>query len=305
MRIVFMGTGAFAVPSLKALINEHEIVAVVTRPDRPRGRGRKLASPPVKEAAEGLYLLQPDNLKDASLVKELKRLEPDIVVVVDFGKIIPAAILKLASYGAINLHPSLLPKYRGAAPINRAIMNGERVTGVTTMIMDEGLDTGDILLQKEVAIDNLTAGELFEILAQEGSKLLVETIRLLREEKITPLPQNDTLATYAPPLKAEDELINWKKTATEIANQIRGLEPEPGAYTFYKEGRLKLFKAKVVEGVEDTAGKVVELLPQKGFVVACGKDAILIQKVKPEGKKMLDAPSFIRGRGIEKGELLG
>jgi methionyl-tRNA formyltransferase len=300
-----MGTGAFAVPSLKALKNEHEIVAVVTRPDRPRGRGRKLASPPVKEAAEGLYLLQPDNLKDGSLEKELKRLEPDIVVVVDFGKIIPAAILKLASYGAINLHPSLLPKYRGAAPINRAIMNGERVTGVTTMIMDEGLDTGDILLQKEVAIDNLTAGELFEILAQEGSKLLVETIRLLREEKITPLPQNDTLATYAPPLKAEDELISWKKTATEIANQIRGLEPEPGAYTFYKEGRLKLFKANVVEGVEDTAGKVVELLPQKGFVVACGEDAILIQKVKPEGKKMLDAPSFIRGRGIEKGELLG
>ena len=307
MRIVFMGTPEFAVPSLKALFDSgHEIIGVITQPDRPRGRGQKLSFSPVKEAALalGLNIYQPHKIREQGSVEMLKDLSPELIVVVAFGQILPESILKIPPYGCINVHASLLPAYRGPAPIHWAIMNGEKVTGVTTMLMDTGLDTGDMLLKEEVAISpDMTTGELHDLLAQIGASLLVKTVELWRQKEITPISQKGMAFSYAPLLKKEHELINWGKSAETVANQIRGLEPWPGAYTMYNEGVLKIRGAKVYHQTEQKAqpGTVLQIVKDIGFVVQAGKGSVLVTKVQPFGKQTMGAASFCHGYHLEVG----
>jgi methionyl-tRNA formyltransferase len=307
MRIVFMGTPEFAVPSLRALIDsEDEVVAVVCQPDKPKGRGLEVVSPPTKVLAEKhcILVLQPQRIKTEEFFNELKELNPDLICVVAYGKILPKNILDLPTHGCINVHASILPKYRGAAPINWAIIRGERITGITTMRMDEGMDTGDMLLKREVPIDDEDTGEtLSQRLSIIGAELLIETIRLLKEGKLTPVPQDHSQATYAPMLKKEDGKIDWRKTAEEIRNLIRGTLPWPGAYTTLEGKLLKVYKARVSEG-DGRPGEIIK--SGSGILrVATGKDALDLLEVQIEGGKRLKAEEFLRGRRIKEGTLLG
>jgi methionyl-tRNA formyltransferase len=307
MRIVFMGTPEFAVPSLKALIESgDEVVAVVTQPDKPKGRGLEVTPPPVKTLAQkhGIPVLQPQKIKTEEFLKQLEELKPDIICVVAYGKILPKGILELPKYGCINVHASLLPKYRGAAPINWAIIRGEKVTGITTMKMDEGMDTGDILLQREVPIeDEDTAETLSHKLSLTGAEVLIETLNLLKEGKLKPIPQNHSQATYAPMLKKEDGEIDWGKTAEEIRNLVRGTLPWPGAYTFLDNKILKVYKVRVVEG-QGKPGEVIKS-DKETLRVATGENALDILELQIEGGKRLDTATFLRGRKIREGTILG
>lgn len=306
--IVFMGTPDFAVPSLKIIIdNQYPIKAVVTQPDRPKGRGGKLTPPIVKYEAlkHGLHVLQPEKLL-GKFIETLESLKPDLIVVAAYGKILPKKVLEMPLLGCINLHASLLPKYRGAAPIHRAIMNGDRITGVTTMYMAEGMDTGDIILSKETKIkDDETAGSLHDRLALIGRDLLLETIELAARGLAPRKAQNDREASYAPPLKREEEVIVWGKKAVEIFNQIRGMNPWPGAYTFWKDKRLKVWKSEVVR-VETgfNPGEIIEL-DQEGIVVGTGKGALKLLEVQLSGAKKMSASSFLRGNKLSAGTYLG
>ncbi len=302
-----MGTPEFAVPSLRALIDsEDEVVAVVCQPDKPKGRGLEVVSPPTKVLAEKhcILVLQPQRIKTEEFFNELKELNPDLICVVAYGKILPKNILDLPTHGCINVHASILPKYRGAAPINWAIIRGERITGITTMRMDEGMDTGDMLLKREVPIDDEDTGEtLSQRLSIIGAELLIETIRLLKEGKLTPVPQDHSQATYAPMLKKEDGKIDWRKTAEEIRNLIRGTLPWPGAYTTLEGKLLKVYKARVSEG-DGRPGEIIK--SGSGILrVATGKDALDLLEVQIEGGKRLKAEEFLRGRRIKEGTLLG
>ncbi len=307
MRIVFMGTPEFAVTSLKALIDAGEnVVAVVTQPDRPKGRGRRLASPPVKVLAEShsIPVLQPEKIKTPQFYEELSKFSPDLICVAAYGKILPKNILELPPLGCINVHASLLPKLRGAAPINWAIIRGERITGVTTMFMDEGMDTGDILLKEEVAIDDEdTAETLTEKLAPLGGKLLIKTLKALRKGTLKPIPQDDSKATYAPMLKKEMGRVDWSKGAREIRNLIRGLIPWPGAFTTLGGKVLKLYRAEVAEGGGEP-GTVIEA-GEAGLMVATGERALKVLELQLEGGKRLSATAFLRGHRIEPGTVLG
>jgi methionyl-tRNA formyltransferase len=306
MRIIFMGTPEFAVPSLRALIESGEdVVAVVTQPDKPKGRGLEVAPPPTKILAEknGIPVLQPTKIKTEEFFNELKRFNPDLICVAAYGKILPKNLLELPPYGCINVHASLLPKYRGAAPINWAIIRGEKVTGITTMKMDEGMDTGDMLLKEEVSIDDEDTGEtLSEKLSEIGARLLIRTLNLLKEGKLNFIPQDHTQATYAPMLKKEDGNIDWKKSAEEIRNHIRGALPWPGAYTNLEGKLLKIYKARLAEG-EGKPGEVIKSQP--GFLrVATGKGALDILEIQIEGGKKLGTEAFLRGRRIKEGTIL-
>lgn len=307
VNLIFMGTPEFALPSLKALLEEnYQLKAVVTQPDRPRGRGGKIKVSPVKGEAlkHGLKVLQPTSL-DSNFLARLKSLKPDIIVVVAYGKILPPDILKIPPSGCINVHASLLPRYRGAAPVHRAIMNGEEITGVTTMYMEEGMDTGDIILQEETKIDdNDTVGTLHDRLAEKGSKLLVKTLELVIEGKALSRSQEEEKASYAPPLKREEELIDWEKSAAEIFNKIRGMNPWPGAYTFWKNKRLKIWSSRIVdqEGLYNP-GEIVKV-DQEGILVGTGKGALLITDVQVSGGRRMRAGEFIRGKDIGAGEVL-
>ncbi len=307
VNLIFMGTPEFALPSLKALLEEnYQLKAVVTQPDRPRGRGGKIKVSPVKGEAlkHGLKVLQPTSL-DSNFSARLKSLKPDIIVVVAYGKILPPDILKIPPSGCINVHASLLPRYRGAAPVHRAIMNGEEITGVTTMYMEEGMDTGDIILQEETKIDdNDTVGTLHDRLAEKGSKLLVKTLELVIEGKAPSRSQEEEKASYAPPLKREEELIDWEKSAAEIFNKIRGMNPWPGAYTFWKNKRLKIWSSRIVdqEGLYNP-GEIVKV-DQEGILVGTGKGALLITDVQVSGGRRMRAGEFIRGKDIGAGEVL-
>ncbi|GIW46467.1 MAG: methionyl-tRNA formyltransferase [Deltaproteobacteria bacterium] len=302
-----MGTPEFAVPSLKALIESgDEVVAVVTQPDKPKGRGLEVTPPPVKTLAQkhGIPVLQPQKIKTEEFLKQLEELKPDIICVVAYGKILPKGILELPKYGCINVHASLLPKYRGAAPINWAIIRGEKVTGITTMKMDEGMDTGDILLQREVPIeDEDTAETLSHKLSLTGAEVLIETLNLLKEGKLKPIPQNHSQATYAPMLKKEDGEIDWGKTAEEIRNLVRGTLPWPGAYTFLDNKILKVYKVRVVEG-QGKPGEVIKS-DKETLRVATGENALDILELQIEGGKRLDTATFLRGRKIREGTILG
>ncbi|MGH7208386.1 MAG: methionyl-tRNA formyltransferase [Nitrospiraceae bacterium] len=310
MRIVFMGTPAFAVPSLEALFRADDSVAgVVTQPDRPKGRGQELAAAPVKLVCEreGLPLLQPVKLKDPAFLESLQAWEPDLIAVAAFGRILPPAILRMPPRGCINVHASLLPKYRGAGPIQWAIINGERETGITTMLMDEGMDTGAILLQERVPIQpDETAGALSARLAEVGGRLLVETIRRLKDGTVTPQPQDQSRATLAPLLTKEDGLIDWKLTATDIANRVRGMSPWPGAYTFAGEDRWVLLRASAVDRPAGAAvpGTIIQA-SKDALVVATGGGLLAITELQPANSRRMAVSQYLAGHPLSPGLILG
>ena len=305
MNIIFMGTPDFALPTLQQLHeSDHHVLAVVTQPDRPKGRNRKPAPPPVKQFAmeHGFPVLQPETITP-DLVKVLGDLEPDCIIVVAFGQILKKDLLALPRHFCINLHSSLLPKYRGAAPINWAIINGDKETGVTTMKMDAGLDTGDTLLSWKTPIrDEDDAQSLHDTLARKGAGLVLKTLQQLEEKSLQPVPQDSSLASYAPKLKKEDGLINWSKNAVEIHNQIRGLEPWPGAYTFFKSKRLRICKTEIVPGGPgDQPGKIARV-SDHGIEVGTSNGRIIVTQLQPEGKKRMASKSFLAGHKINPGD---
>ena len=305
MNIIFMGTPDFALPTLQQLYeSDHHVLAVVTQPDRPKGRNRKPAPPPVKQFAVELRLpvLQPETITP-DLIKVLSDLEPDCIIVVAFGQILKKDLLALPRHFCINLHSSLLPKYRGAAPINWAIINGDKETGVTTMKMDAGLDTGDTLLSWKTPIrDEDDAQSLHDTLARKGAGLVLKTLQQLEEKSLQPVPQDSSLASYAPKLKKEDGLINWSKNAVEIHNQIRGLEPWPGAYTFFKSKRLRICKTEIVPGGPgDQPGKIARV-SDHGIEVGTSNGRIIVTQLQPEGKKRMASKSFLAGHKINPGD---
>ena len=307
MNIIFFGTPEFAVPSLRALIDScHETVCVVCQPDKPRGRGRKLSPPPVKLIAEreSIPVLQPLKIRTEEFYKELEKYGPDLICVAAYGKIIPKNILDLPKFGCINVHASLLPKYRGAAPINWSIINGEKTTGITTMMMDEGMDTGNILLKKEIEIgDEETSVDLSEKLSLIGAGLLIETIDKLEKKELTPVKQKESDATYAPLMEKEVGRIDWNKNAEVIRNLIRGTQPWPGAFTNYTGKNLKIFNARL-NSSSGEPGYVVESEEGK-LIVAAGKDSLEILELQIEGGKRMNTVDFLRGNKIKPGERLG
>jgi len=307
VRIVFLGTPEFAVPTLeRAFAAGHEIAAVVTQPDRPKGRGRQLAAPPVKETALrlGLAVHQPERIRTPEAIELLAGLKPDAMVVVGYGKIIPQAIIDIPRHGIVNVHASLLPKYRGAAPVQWAIANGESETGVTTMRIDAGLDTGDILKQRKTEIGlHETAVELAQRLAAIGAALLVETLAGLERGEIVPRPQNSAETTFAPVLKKEDGRIDWTRPAAEISNRIRGFTPWPGCFTHLRGKAIEISRARATAGATGEPGSVH---PIRGrLVVTCGEGTALeILEVQMEGRKRMDAAAFQNGYHLMENELL-
>ena len=309
MKLVFCGTPMFAVPSLERLhAAEFEIQLVVTQPDRPQGRGMTLTAPPVKQSALklGLSVIQPEKIKkNEDFQAQLKALQPDAIIVVGYGRIIPPWMLELPRYGNINVHASLLPKYRGAAPVQWTIAHGETVSGVTTMLLNEGLDTGDILLQKEMAIrPEDTAVTFAPRLAEMGAELIVETLRGLEDKSITPVPQDHTQATLAPILKKEDGLCDFNRTAMEIHNRLRGFQPWPGAYTQFRGKSLKFINALPEDTLSNLEPGELRVGDEKLFV-GCGQRTVLqLLQVQPEGKKIMAAREFINGYHPAPGEHL-
>ena len=307
MRVVFLGTPAFAVPALEALAHAHEVISVVTQPDRPKGRGKELAAPPVKEAARRMSLpvYQPERVRRPEAQEYLKALAPEIMVVVGYGQIIPQAVIDIAPRGIVNVHASLLPKYRGAAPIQWAIVNGETATGVTTMQINAGLDTGDILLQRETQIGSEeTAVDLGERLAVMGAELLIQTLDSLATGGLTPRKQDDDQASYAPILKKEDGAISWAQPAADIHNRVRGFTPWPGAHTRLRGQLLHIWRAKSIgERTELPPGRV---LSGPGFRVAAGDGRVLeLVEVQLEGRKRMSAEAFARGHRLSENDTLG
>jgi methionyl-tRNA formyltransferase len=305
LRAVFMGTSPFALPTLRSLADAEEVVAVITQPDRPRGRGREVAPPPAKELALDLDLriLQPERVKDTQFIAHLEGLGPDVIVVAAFGQILPPAVLDVPRLGCVNVHPSLLPKYRGAAPINWAIINGETRTGVTTYLMDEGMDTGAILLIREAEIGpDETAQELSARLADVGGELAVETIIGLKEGTLQPVAQDEKGASYAPLLKKADGMIQWEEEADRIRNQIRGMVPWPVAFTWWKGKRLKLFRGRTGNGT-GFPGEITSV--DGGVEVTCGKGSLFIEELQLEGGKNMGWEEFTRGHQLTRGERLG
>lgn len=298
--IVFFGSPDFAVPTLRALISKGEKIVVVTQPDKPKGRGKTIQPPELKKTAleYGLPILQPEKIKDKNFIKTLKELEPEFAVVVAYGRILPKEILEIPKYGFINLHASLLPKYRGAAPIQWALIKGEKITGVTTMIMDEGVDTGPILLKREVSIDDEDSAQtLSKKLSIVGADLVIETIDKMRKGVIKPMPQTGE-PSYARLLKKENGKINWNASAQEIFNLIRGTYPWPGAYSFFKNERVKLIKAEALEG-DAQPGLVVKA--KNELIVGTGQGLLRVLLIQPESKKIMIAKEFISGRKIDEG----
>jgi methionyl-tRNA formyltransferase len=304
LRIVFFGTPDFAVPSLNALLDSgSDVVAVVTQPDKVKGRGRLLSQPPVKGLAlsNGIPVLQPRNIRTGSFLEELSLLKPGAIVVVAYGKIVPPAVLKLPPLGCVNVHASLLPAYRGAAPIQWAIINGEARTGITTMLMDEGLDTGDILLQNETEIldeDNgLTLGKR---LSEMGASLLPGTLEGLKAGTVNPRPQTGE-PSFAPPLKKDDGKIDWSLPARRIFDLIRGTYPWPGAYCYLKGSRLVVLRAKALDHEKTGTPGRIEMIGSEGVLVSTGRGILAIMEVKPEGRNSMSAESFMHGRRLKEG----
>lgn len=311
MRLIFLGTPKFALPSLRALSEAgYKPLAVVTRPDKPKGRGLRLEPPPVALLARelGIEVSQPSSPKEEGFFEKVKALEPDLLAVVAYGHILKKNILDLPKMGCVNLHASLLPKYRGAAPINWAILRGEKETGVSTMLMNEKMDEGDILLQETVGIgEEETAGELAERLSEIGANLLVETVTRIEAGKAQGIPQDHTQASVAPKLSPEMRWVEWAKPAREIANLVRGLASEPGARSLFRDHPLKVITVRVVD--EATASKapgtVQDLRKGKGPVVSTGAGAVLLERVQMEGKREMDGGSFLNGYRVVPGETFG
>ncbi|WP_321389516.1 methionyl-tRNA formyltransferase [uncultured Desulfuromusa sp.] len=307
LRTVFMGTPEFAVGSLQGLLDSGiHLVGVYTQPDRPKGRGKKLAASPVKQLAleHEIPVYQPQKLRDSAAVEELRQLQPDLIIVVAYGQILPQAVLDMPRYHCINVHASLLPKYRGAAPINKAIIDGETETGVTTMLMDVGLDTGDMLVKRSLDIGkNETSGELHDRLALLGRDVLEETLQQLCSGALVTEKQNDELSCYAPMMKKEDGLIDWHRSAEDIHNQVRGLDPWPGAYTYLDGEVLKIATTTVNLDVSGEPGTILSA-DKAGVCVACGAGALNIGELQLPGKKRLSAMNFLSGRPLFVGTQL-
>ncbi len=305
MNIVFMGTPDFAVPCLQALLDAgYPVTGVFTQPDKPKGRGYQLTPPPVKELAltHNLPVFQPKSMRDGEALELLKSCQPDLVIVVAYGKILPTEILELPRLGCINVHASLLPKYRGAGPIQWSIIKGEKVTGVTTMYMAEGVDTGDMLESASLEIgENETADELMVRLSKLGAELLISTVKKAEEGTLQPVPQDDALSCHAPMLDKEMACLDFSKPAEEVHNLIRGLSSWPCAYTTYQGKRLKVYRSKLVS----QSGQPGKLLDTKRFIVACGTGAVELETVQYEGGKRMAGADFLRGKKPGKQEILG
>ena len=305
MKLIFMGTPDFAVPCLERLIEAgHEIAAVFSQPDKPRGRKMILTPPEVKACAlkHGLTVYQPKSLRNDEAMELIKEIAPDCIVVAAYGKILPKAMLDLPKYGCINVHGSLLPKYRGSAPIQWSIINGEKETGVTIMQMAEGVDTGDMLYQKAIPIGiDDTAESMFEKLSDLGGEMIVEALDLLEEGKLTPIKQDETLATHAPMLNKEIAVIDWNKSALEVHNLVRGLYSWPIAQTTLHGKKLKIYRTAVGKGSGE-AGTVISTSP---LTIACGEGAVVIEELQLEGKKRMDAKAFLIGHPLHIKEKIG
>lgn len=308
MKVLFMGTPDFAVPVLEALIEKHEVVAVVSQPDKPKGRGKKLMPTPVKEVAlkHNIDVYQPERIKNEDFVEVLKGIEADIYVVVAYGQILSQEILDIPKFGCINVHGSLLPKYRGAAPIQWSIINGEDVTGVTIMYMIKELDAGDMILKKEIDIEKEDTYEtLHDKMAIVGAEALIEAIELIESGKVKAERQDDSLSTYAPMISKDMGRIDWNKSSVEIKNKIRGFNPFPACFSEYKGEVLKIFKAEEVEcNKQAKAGEIIEVDSKKGFTVKTGDSALLIKEIQAKGGKKMNSCDYMRGHSIEVGEIL-
>ncbi|PKM77747.1 MAG: methionyl-tRNA formyltransferase [Firmicutes bacterium HGW-Firmicutes-15] len=309
MKIVFMGTSDFAIPSMAKIIDsQYEIVGVVTQPDRPKGRGKKVMSSPIKDLAlEHNYdIFQPARIKDDDSIDMLRNWEADLIVVVSYGQIIPSEILDSPRLGCINVHASLLPHYRGAAPIQRAIMAGDRVSGVTTMFMNEGLDTGDIILQMPVDIDeDMDHGEVESILAQVGADLLIDTIAVLASGSCPRRKQDNHRSSYAAMLTRKDEEIDWNDSAIKIRNRVRALSPKPAAFTSFNGEKFKIFGTRLISDKEIGAAGQVTGLTKDGFQVQTGQGILEIIEIQKEGKKRISCGDFLKGFELAPGDTLG
>lgn len=304
-KIIFMGTPVFAVPALSALLKAgHRVLAVVTQPDKPRGRGMSTRPSAVKELAlkENIEVYEPGKARDPEFIGKLASLAPDLIVVIAYGKILPASILSIPKKGCVNVHASLLPKYRGAAPINWAIINGETVTGVSTMLMDEGMDTGAVLKTEEVGIGpEDTAEDLAKKLSNAGAGLLIKTIEGLSEGRLKPAAQDDSQASYAPILKKEDGRIDWKKDSRSVKNLVRGVYPWPGAYTTLNGRLIKIHRGGALASGGDSPGTVVDTA-KDSIKVACGSGVFEITELQPENKRRMGAGEFVQGYRLKKGD---
>ena len=303
MKIVYMGTPDFAVPALRALAREHEVAAVFTQPDKPVGRKQILTPPDVKVAALELKIpvCQPESMRTAEALELLKSYAPDVVVVAAYGQILPQAVLDVPRLGCVNIHGSLLPKYRGASPVQQAVLNGDSVTGVTTMLMDAGLDTGDILMKKETPIgENETSEELFDRLSRLGGELITETLAALENGSITPQKQDESLATHTTKIDKSRCPVDFSQTARQVHNQIRGLYSWPVATAQICGKRVKLHRSRIAEG----NGKPGTVLSVKPLVIACGEGAVELLELQPEGKKKMSAEAFAAGRKLKTGDTI-
>ena len=309
MRIVFMGTPEIAEGSLKSLIeNNHEILAVVTQPDRPKGRGKSIVMSPVKELAlkYNLPVLQPNKASEETFIEKIKSLNPDLIVVVAFGQILRKNLLDIPKYGCVNVHVSLLPRLRGAAPINWAIINGDDKTGVTTMFMDEGLDTGDIIKTKEFLLDDeINAGQLHDWMKDEGAKLLIDTVESIEKGNYERIKQDDSLSTYAPMMDKNLGHVDFSKEARTVHNLVRGVVPWPGAWCESRYGKIKIWKTKVIDkDYNDVENGEVIKVDKDGILVSCGKNCILIEELQMPNKKRMPVSEFIKGNKIDIGTVL-
>lgn len=308
MRVVFMGTPEFAVPTLQALIDHHQVIGVVTQPDKQRGRGKKVQFPPVKEKAVeyDLPVYQPQKARDEEFIAILKDLNPDVIVVVAYGQILPESILNIPKYGCINVHGSLLPKYRGAAPIQWSVLDGEEKTGITTMYMEKGLDTGDMIEKAELVLDaKETAGSLHDKLMVMGADLLLSTLEKLENKTAVRIKQDDSKSCYAKMLTKEMGQVDFTKPAKEIERLIRGLNPWPSAYTSMNGKTMKLWDADVIEcDVKEEPGTVIDVT-KDAIVTATGKDALALKEIQLAGKKRMKVSAFLLGYHVEKGTKLG
>lgn len=305
MKAVFMGTPDFAVPTLEALVKHHEVTAVISQPDKPKGRGKKMQPTPVKQAAQahGIPVYQPEKIKDPEFIAKLSEIEADVFVVVAYGQILPQAVLDMPKYGCINVHGSLLPKYRGAAPIQWSLINGEKMTGVTIMYMEKGLDTGDMLLKREIPIaPDDTYGSLHDKMAPIGAQALIDALEMIENGTAAPEKQNDAESSYVSTIQKAQGQIDWRNSAKSVVNIIRGLDPVPGAFGFLHEEMLKIWKGEVLDGYGGKAGEIVYVDKKRGFAVAAGNSAVLVTEVQAKGGKRMSAADYMRGHAVNVGE---
>lgn len=309
MKLVFMGTSMFAVPALEKLIeNNYSIVGVVTQPDRPKGRGKRVLPTPIKQTAEqnNLPVIQPLKIRDNNAINQITKWDPDLIIVVSYGQIIPKEILEYPHFGCINIHASLLPEYRGAAPIQRAIMDGKKTTGVTTMFMEEGLDTGDIIMQVPISIYNdMDHGDLEKVLALTGAELLMDTLSTIQSGSMPRRKQDNDKANYAAMISSEEEKIDWTKPVQNINDKIRALAPKPGAFTYINGTKIKLYKTSIVgENQKGKAGLVLKV-EKDSFTVQTGQGILLIKEVQRENKKRMSTREFLQGFNLHEGTVIG